>query len=99
MAARRRRPRTEPKRRWRDYETSAAQRPVKRFIDELGDYDAAAIVAAMHEIQQGIGAAKHLRGAIFEVVADGQADVKMSTLERYAAAVGKRVKWQLVDAN
>jgi hypothetical protein len=53
----------------------------------------------MHEIQQGIGAAKHLRGAIFEVVADGQADVKMSTLERYAAAVGKRVKWQLVDAN
>jgi ribosome-binding protein aMBF1 (putative translation factor) len=31
-------------------------------------------------------------------IESGQADVKMSTLERYAAAVGKRVRWQLVDA-
>jgi ribosome-binding protein aMBF1 (putative translation factor) len=31
-------------------------------------------------------------------IESGQADVKLSTLERYAAAVGKRVRWQLVDA-
>jgi predicted transcriptional regulator len=29
----------------------------------------------------------------------GQADVKLSTLERYAAAVGKRVQWELLDAS
>jgi transcriptional regulator with XRE-family HTH domain len=32
-------------------------------------------------------------------IESGQADVKLSTLERYAAAVGKRVQWELVDAN
>jgi ribosome-binding protein aMBF1 (putative translation factor) len=31
-------------------------------------------------------------------IESGQADVKLSTVERYAAAVGKRVEWQLVDA-
>jgi len=31
-------------------------------------------------------------------IESGQADIKLSTLERYAAALGKRVKWQLVDA-
>ena len=31
-------------------------------------------------------------------IESGQADVKLSTLERYAAAVGKRVEWELVDA-
>jgi predicted transcriptional regulator len=32
-------------------------------------------------------------------IESGQADVKLSTLERYAAAVGKRVRWELVDAS
>jgi ribosome-binding protein aMBF1 (putative translation factor) len=32
-------------------------------------------------------------------IESGQADVKLSTLERYAAAVGKRVQWELVDAS
>jgi len=32
-------------------------------------------------------------------IESGQADVKLSTLERYAAAVGKRVQWVLVDAS
>jgi ribosome-binding protein aMBF1 (putative translation factor) len=30
-------------------------------------------------------------------IESGQADVKLSTLERYAEAVGKRVQWELVD--
>lgn len=29
----------------------------------------------------------------------GTVDPKASTIERFAAAVGKRVRWQLVDAN
>jgi ribosome-binding protein aMBF1 (putative translation factor) len=32
-------------------------------------------------------------------IESGQADVKLSTIERYAAAVGKRVQWKLVDAS
>jgi DNA-binding XRE family transcriptional regulator len=31
-------------------------------------------------------------------IESGQADVKLSTVARYAAAVGKRVEWQIVDA-
>jgi phage-related protein len=60
------------KRRWRDYRTSTGRRPVKDFIDGLSDGDAAAVVAAMKEVQvDGLVAARHLRGEIFEVRADG----------------------------
>ena len=73
MPARRKRPRATPKRRWRDYETPAGRRrPVKAFLDRLGELDAAAIVAALRKVEQaGLGAAKHLRGDIYEVIADG----------------------------
>jgi phage-related protein len=72
MPTRRKRPRATPKRRWRDYETPAGHRPVKSFLDRLGDPDVAAIVAALREVEQaGLAAAKHLRGDIYEVVADG----------------------------
>jgi phage-related protein len=62
----------EPKRRWRDYRTSAGRRPIKEFIDELSDTDAAAVVAAMRDVREaGLAAARHLRGEIYEVRADG----------------------------
>ena len=32
-------------------------------------------------------------------IESGHADVKLSTLERYAAAVGKHVQWELIDAS
>jgi hypothetical protein len=57
------------RRRWRDYRTAAGHRPVKDFFDELSDADAAAIVAAMQEVQQL--AAGHSRGDIYEVRAEG----------------------------
>ncbi|MFL5955239.1 MAG: type II toxin-antitoxin system RelE/ParE family toxin [Gaiellaceae bacterium] len=64
---------TEPKRRWRDYRTSAGRRPVKEFIDSLSDVDAAAVVASMKDVREtGFLAARHLRGAIYEVRADGE---------------------------
>ena len=63
---------TEPKRKWRDYRTGAGRRPIKDFIDGLSDADAAAVVAAMRDVRDvGLAAARHLRGEIYEVRADG----------------------------
>jgi phage-related protein len=60
------------RRRWRDYQTAAGNRPVKKFLDELSDYDAAAVVAAMKEVRlKGLEAARHLEGDIWEVRAEG----------------------------
>lgn len=60
------------KRRWRDYRTVGGARPVKEFIAGLSDPDAAAIVAAMKDVQlRGLVAARHLRGDVYEVRADG----------------------------
>lgn len=59
------------KRRWRDYRTAAGRRPVKEFISGLSDADAAAVLAAMRDVQQnGTQAARHLRGDLYEVRAD-----------------------------
>ncbi len=60
------------KRRWRDYRTAAGRRPVREFIGDLSDADAAAVVAAMKEVQlEGLPAARHLRDDLYEVRADG----------------------------
>ena len=61
------------RRRWRDYETAAGNRPVKDFIAGLTDDEAADIVAAMKEVASaGLGAARHIEGDIYEVRAVGQ---------------------------
>lgn len=52
--------------------TPAGRRPVAEFIGELSDLDAAAVVAAMKEVAiDGLSAARHVRGEIYEVRADG----------------------------
>jgi hypothetical protein len=62
----------ETKRRWRDYRTAAGRRPIKEFIDGLSDIDAASVIAAMKDVREaGLAAARHLRGEIYEVRADG----------------------------
>ena len=59
------------KRRWRDYCTAAGRRPVTEFIAGLPDADAAAVIAAMRDVQEnGTQVARHLRGDIYEVRAD-----------------------------
>jgi hypothetical protein len=51
--------------RWRDYRTASGGRPVKDFIAELADEDAAAVIAAMREVTVvGLEAARQLRGEI-----------------------------------
>jgi len=67
---------TTSRRRWRDYATPSGRRPVKAFIAELSDADAAAIAAAMKEVAvDGLQSARHLRGDIYEVRADGSSFV------------------------
>jgi hypothetical protein len=60
-----------PRRRWRDYWTAGGRRPVADYIDSLSDGDAAAVAAAMKEVAlEGLRAARHVRGEIYEVRAD-----------------------------
>ena len=59
--------------RWRDYQTASGRRPIKEFLGALDDEDLASVVAAMKEVrQQGLQAARHLEGEIYEVRADGK---------------------------
>jgi len=59
-------------RRWRDYRTPSGKRPVREFILDLSDEDAASVLAAMAAVRaQGLRAARHLKDDIYEVRADG----------------------------
>lgn len=59
-------------RRWRDYATASGRRPVKEFVTALDDEDAAAVAMALKEVEeQGLWVARHLRGPIHEVRANG----------------------------
>lgn len=61
------------KRRWRDYETAAGNRPVKAFLMSLTSEDRAAIQAEMAIVKaQGMREARHVRGDIYEVRAHGK---------------------------
>lgn len=64
--------RTQRKRRWRFYATEAGRKPVRSYLDELSDAEAATMAAAMRDVATvGVKAARHLRGDIYEVRADG----------------------------
>ncbi len=57
------------RRHWRDYRTAAGARPVNDFLfDELTAEERADVVSAMKEVRdQGLVAARHLRGDVYEV--------------------------------
>jgi phage-related protein len=60
------------RRRWRDYKAPSGRSPVEKFIEELSDSDAAAVLAGMEEVRdRGLPAARHLDGDIWEVRVDG----------------------------
>lgn len=66
------RERNSAKRPWRDYRTPSGNRPVKEFIEGLSDADAAEVVAAMKDVEfHGLRVAKHLRGDLWQLTADG----------------------------
>jgi len=63
---------TEPRRRWRFYESRSGRRPVRDFLDSLSDPDAAAVLQEMRDVaRQGLREARHLLGDIYEVRAEG----------------------------
>jgi phage-related protein len=62
-------------RRWRFYTTAAGRDPVREFLADarlsVGDRDE--ILAAMKDVQvNGLEAARHLQGDLYEVRADGR---------------------------
>jgi phage-related protein len=58
--------------RWREYRTQNGARPVAEFIETLTDEDAAAVFEAMKDVAvNGLRAARHLRGELYEARADG----------------------------
>lgn len=60
-------------RRWRFYTSAAGRKPVREFLDELTDADAAGVAAAMAEVTaEGVAVARHLRGDIYELRADAR---------------------------
>ena len=60
------------KRRWRPYRTASGHEPVREFIQQLSDHDAIRIVAALKEVADGgLPMARHLRGDVYEVRAEG----------------------------
>jgi phage-related protein len=64
--------------RWRDYRTPAGARPVKEFLDGLSVEDRAEVAAAMADVRiEGLRVARHLRGDISEVRAEGQRSVRI----------------------
>lgn len=59
------------RRHWRDYRSISGGRPIAKFINNLDDEEVAAIAAAMSEVKsEGLTAARHLRGDIYEVRAE-----------------------------
>lgn len=60
------------KRQWRAYKTQGGFCPVKEFLETLASDDAHAVALAMREVAvYGLASARHLRGDIYEVRADG----------------------------
>ncbi|HEY7356716.1 MAG TPA: type II toxin-antitoxin system RelE/ParE family toxin [Ktedonobacterales bacterium] len=60
------------KRQWRDYRTASGARPVNDFINQLSPEDMATVKAAMNDVaREGLIVARHIRGEIYEVRANG----------------------------
>lgn len=63
------------RRQWRFYRSSAGREPVREFLDQVSDEDAAAIAAAMKQVRdvgRGHVDVNHLRGEIWQVEIDGK---------------------------
>ena len=60
------------KRQWRDYRTASGARPVRDFLEQLSKTDRRAVLNSMKKVgQKGLIAARHVRGDIYEVRAEG----------------------------
>jgi len=77
-----------PRHRWRRYKTARGGDPVKRFIDGLTETETIELAAAMKDVEtNGLAAARHLRGDIYEIRASGN----RRTLRVLFASEGRRI--------
>jgi len=63
------------RRQWRFYRSAAGREPVRDFLDQVADEDAAAIAAAMKQVRnvgRGHIDVNHLHGEIWQVEIDGK---------------------------
>lgn len=61
------------KRRWRYYQTSGGACPVEKFLDDLSDEDAKAVLASMKDVRdEGTRIAHYIRNEIYEVISSGK---------------------------
>ena len=63
------------RRQWRFYRSVAGREPVREFLAQLSDEDAAAVAVAMKEVRntgRGHADVNHLRGDIWQIEVDGQ---------------------------
>jgi phage-related protein len=68
-------PATQHRQRWRFYRSAAGREPVRDFLDELSEEDAAAVAAAMKEVRdsgRGHADVNQLRGDIWQLEIDGK---------------------------
>jgi phage-related protein len=73
VPARRKRAAQVSGRRWRVYTARSGRSPVRDFIATLTDVEAADVAAAMSDVRRnGVRAAKHVEGEIYEVKADSE---------------------------
>lgn len=64
------------RRRWRFYRTASGHEPVREFLDRLSQDDASEIALVMKEIAtEGLVAARHIRGDIYEARAIGATQI------------------------
>ena len=77
-----------PQHRWRRYKTARGGDPVKHFVDGLTETETVELAAAMKDVEtNGLAAARHVRGEIYEVRASGN----KRALRVLFASEGKRV--------
>ncbi len=63
------------RRQWRFYRSAAGREPVRQFLAQLSDEDAAAVAAAMKEVRDAGRShvdVNHLHGEIWQIEVDGQ---------------------------
>ena len=66
---------TSTRRWWRFYATESGRKPVREFLEHrsIPDTDRNEILAAMKRVQRdGVAVARHLRGDLFELRAEGR---------------------------
>ncbi|WP_280359406.1 helix-turn-helix domain-containing protein [Nocardia otitidiscaviarum] len=75
----------------------SGQRALRRMSDDRRRLltDLVAARRAAHLSQTEIAARMHTSQSAVARLEAGQVDVRISTLERYAAAIGSRITWEL----